>query len=328
MPEKPPMVVQSLIFSKEKFPDKEGAMKWAKEHEYHITKGVDETENSWRIRQRPPEDFDEKSMKTIDIDDGIQAVAGYLKNDADDDDSAKSAAAIPLGLKCFDFALKEMSADAPGEFQGFAAVYGNKDHQGDIIEPGAFSRTGNALEWEVPILWQHDPSRPIGIGKLEDRSRGLHIHGFLNLAVKTAQEAYELMKPRGGFKRGIIRGLSIGYDVVKDTIEEGVRKLKEVKLWEVSVVTFPANARALIGDVKQDDYIRNKIALLDEELKELKSRLVADGFLDPDDVHSTMIGLPSLADVEVNNPDDIHLLTAFSDEIKAYSLLRSMKADD
>jgi len=227
--------------------------------------------------------------------------------------------------KTFEFQLKASSDAAPGEFTGFAAVYGNKDHQGDIIEPGAFTRTGNALEWEVPILWQHDVTRPIGVGKLEDKPKGLQIHGFLNLAVKTAQEAHELMKPKPGFKRGIIRGLSIGYDVIKDAIEEGVRKLKEVKLWEVSLVTFPANSRALIGDVKQAQ-LDNRISMLSAEIEELKARLVADGFIDPDeDLHS--MEPPTLAEGDSNDPEELHSFAHLAEEMKAYRFLRSIRND-
>lgn len=231
----------------------------------------------------------------------------------------------PTEIKTFDFQLKEVDpGDAKGEFTGFAAVYGNKDHQGDIIEAGAFTRTLNSLDSEIPLLWQHDVTRPIGIGKLEDHSKGLKIHGYLNLGVKVAQEAYELMKPRAGFKRGIIRGLSIGYDVVKDAIEEGVRKLKEIKLWEVSLVTFPANGRALISDVKSAQLLDNRISMLSAEIEELKARLVMDGLIDPDDVHS--IGVPDLAcGDEENNPEDLHLFSDLADQMKAFHLLRRMQ---
>jgi ClpP class serine protease len=76
--EKKPTVVQTLIFSKEKFTKAE-AKKWAKDHDYKSS-GVDETEDSYRIRQRDPGDFVEGSFRTIELDDGVSAVVGHLKS--------------------------------------------------------------------------------------------------------------------------------------------------------------------------------------------------------------------------------------------------------
>jgi hypothetical protein len=133
------MVVQSLIFSKEKFPDEESVTKWCEKNDYKVHKnpGIDETEDSWRVRQRSPSDFDPKSFRTIKIEDGVSAVVGHLKD---------KSAGDQFEIKTFEFQLKEVDpGNAHGEFTGFAAVYGNKDHQGDIIESGAFTRTLNSL---------------------------------------------------------------------------------------------------------------------------------------------------------------------------------------
>ena len=56
--------------------------------------------------------------------------------------------------KHFRFQIKSLSAD--GSFEGLAAVYGNVDLGGDVIEPGAFNKTLAEKNFEVPILWQHD----------------------------------------------------------------------------------------------------------------------------------------------------------------------------
>jgi phage head maturation protease len=71
--------VQSLIFDKSKF-DRKQAEDWAKAHDFRSDK-VDETEDSWRLRQREPGDFVEGSFRTIDITDGIKSVIGQLKKD-------------------------------------------------------------------------------------------------------------------------------------------------------------------------------------------------------------------------------------------------------
>ena len=153
--------------------------------------------------------------------------------------------------KEFRFSLK--SVDDRGSFVGFAAVYSNVDLGGDVIEPGAFAKTLAEKNGEVPILWQHDAREPIGLGKLTDSPQGLLISGELALESPVAQKAYGLLK------RGILKGLSIGYDTVKQHLAGGVRKLTELKLYEVSLVTFPMNEQALVTGVKtiDEEQIRN-----------------------------------------------------------------------
>jgi hypothetical protein len=75
--------VQTLIFDKEKY-SMEEAVEWAKEHDYKADK-VDETDGFYRLRQRNPDDFDDDSFRTIDLEDGVQAVIGKLKNDISED---------------------------------------------------------------------------------------------------------------------------------------------------------------------------------------------------------------------------------------------------
>jgi len=149
-------------------------------------------------------------------------------------------------LKKFKFEIKEMLED--GTFTGVASMYGNLDLGGDIVEKGAFTKTLQE-KTTVPILWCHKTDMPIGIGELQDTESGLIINGKLNLEVEKAKEAYALIK------QGAIKGLSIGYDVVKQKYEKGVRLLKELKLWEVSIVTFPMNTESTIIAVKEDESI-------------------------------------------------------------------------
>jgi uncharacterized protein len=135
--------------------------------------------------------------------------------------------------------------DPPATFTGWASTYGNTDLAGDVVEPGAFAKTLRELGGRVPVLWQHKQAEPIGVGELRDTSTGLMIHGRLTLGVRRADEAHALLKA------GALRGLSIGYEVVSDYVKDGVRRLREIRLWEVSVVTIPANPLATVGDVKR-----------------------------------------------------------------------------
>ena len=138
-------------------------------------------------------------------------------------------------------------------FEGYGAVYNNVDAGHDIIVPGAFSGTlAKAQAGQMPkMLWQHDPSQPIGAWTaLASESKGLHVKGKILPSVAKGAEVYALMKEKA------VDGLSIGY-VTKDFERDGgIRKLKSLNLFEISVVTFPMNAEALISDVKNIQSIR------------------------------------------------------------------------
>lgn len=141
--------------------------------------------------------------------------------------------------------LKQVSGD--GTFEGMAAVFGNVDRQGDVIEPGAFDQTVRDRK-QVPLLWAHNAQEPIGVGQLSVTGDGLKIDGELNLDVQRAQEIHALMK------QGAVEGLSIGYDAKDFEIDRstGVRRLKSVQVGEVSLAPtdFQANPDAEVTAVK------------------------------------------------------------------------------
>lgn len=143
-----------------------------------------------------------------------------------------------------DFTLQVKQVEEDGSFEGFLSVYNVVDYGNDVVEPGAFTKTIQDRKGVVPMLWQHDEKQPIGSLELEERSEGLWVRGKFLLDVERAREAYALVKA------GIIRGLSIGYRAVQKQVVKGVRHLKEIQLFEGSVVTFPMNAAALIETVK------------------------------------------------------------------------------
>lgn len=141
-----------------------------------------------------------------------------------------------------DFQLEIKSVAEDGSFEGYAAVFGNQDSHGDIVTKGAFKRTLGLWEEkgrQVPILWQHDPEKPIGVTTyMDEDDKGLKIKGQLFLEVQQAREAYALLKG------GALGGLSIGYKTVKADWQGKSRLLREVKLFENSLVTFPSNELA------------------------------------------------------------------------------------
>lgn len=143
-----------------------------------------------------------------------------------------------------DLQLKQI--DQSGRFAGYASIFNVVDNQNDMMLPGAFANTLQEQD-DIKLLWQHDFAEPIGVfDMLREDARGLYVEGRLLLDVQRAKEAHTLLKA------GAIAGLSIGYVPVDYSIDadSGVRLLKEVALFEVSFVTFPANAEARVSALK------------------------------------------------------------------------------
>lgn len=143
------------------------------------------------------------------------------------------------------FEVKSLNEE--GVFEGYASVFHITDQGRDSVAPGAFQRSIIERGAEgVKLLWQHDPKEPIGvIEELKEDARGLYIRARLMLDVRRAQEALALMK------KGVLDGLSIGFKtLLSEKGDDGVRVLKDVDLWEVSLVTFPMNPAARVGRFK------------------------------------------------------------------------------
>jgi len=140
--------------------------------------------------------------------------------------------------------------DETGRFDGYAAIFNRVDQGRDVIAPGAFldslAERGAA---KIKLLWQHDPAEPIGaFDEIAEDERGLHVRGRLLLDVQRAREALVLMRARA------LDGLSIGYKTVSASIDEvtGIRTLRAIDLWEISLVTFPMQEAARVRRVKAD----------------------------------------------------------------------------
>ena len=145
--------------------------------------------------------------------------------------------------KIIPVSFKSLEGDTLGTFVGTLSTYGNVDFVGDVCEKGCFSNV--EVGKKFPLLWQHDPSQPIGSFNVIDTEEALTIEGKLNLGTTLGKDAYALLK------EGDLDGLSIGYRVVDcKWDDEGIRHLTNVILHEGSLVTFPANGEATIGSVK------------------------------------------------------------------------------
>ncbi len=156
-----------------------------------------------------------------------------------------------------DFTLDLKRLDETGQIEGMGSVFNNVDQGGDIVDPSAFDATLKeyGLKGSMPkMLWQHDPTAVIGVWEdMHVVDEGLHVRGRILKDVSKGLEAYTLLKNRA------MDGLSIGYSV-RDFEYEGdgrVRRLKDIDLWEVSVVTFPMNREATVTGVKRLETVRD-----------------------------------------------------------------------
>jgi len=144
---------------------------------------------------------------------------------------------------------------ADGQFTAYASVFGNVDSYGDVVMPGAFTKT--LAEWvksgnPIPILFGHnmsDPDYNLGaVVKAEEDAVGLKVTGQLDLENTKALQTYRMLKGRR------INQMSFAYDEIDSgpAVHDGqdVWELRELKLYEVSIVTIGANQETEILAVK------------------------------------------------------------------------------
>jgi HK97 family phage prohead protease len=177
------------------------------------------------------------------------------------------------------FELKELD-EAKRTFRGLASTW-QEDLGGDVIHRGAFKKT--LQEWKasrkvIPLIDQHNyGSIRAVIGKMLSATE-------TDAGLETEWEVIEgpdgdeaIRRVKGGF----IDSMSIGYEAVKWEMErpEGadpwdqVRHLKEVKLYEVSLVIWPMNPGAVIdpGSLKGLMQAFKDGTLTDEQLAEIRA---------------------------------------------------------
>ncbi len=157
---------------------------------------------------------------------------------------------------------------------GYASLFGIKDQGGDTVQKGAYAASLAKLAGAgraVKMLWQHDPTQPIGVwDQVREDGVGLYVKGRILTEVEKGREAAALLTA------GAIDGLSIGYRTVKAERDgKGQRLLSELELWEVSLVTFPMLPEARVsakGDTPDADVWRELAAIFDDASRSLAKR--------------------------------------------------------
>lgn len=172
--------------------------------------------------------------------------AAHLKDAGVDVPDLKGASRRPERKT---FALKvevKENPDDPADrtIEGWASTFGNTDSDNDVVMPGAFA--GSIRGRNPKMLWQHDSKQPVGVwDAVKETPQGLYVKGRI-LDTTLGNDVYKLAKA------GAIDSMSIGYSPTDWSMDyaSGTRSLKSVDLWEVSLVTFPANEQAKVTMVK------------------------------------------------------------------------------
>ena len=167
---------------------------------------------------------------------------------------------------------REIGVKDENRIIGYASLFGTPDQGGDIVAPGAYGRSLSRLKEarrSVKMLWQHDPTKPIGVWDhvVEDK-KGLYVSGRILRNVQAGAEAVALLGA------GAIDGLSIGFRTVASEKTGNGRVLQDIDLWEVSLVTFPmlSDARVMGATEPQDDTLVQALATSLDEASAMLTR--------------------------------------------------------
>jgi HK97 family phage prohead protease len=135
--------------------------------------------------------------------------------------------------------------ESNGIVKGYGSVFNNIDSDNDIILAGAYTKTLNENGSRVRYCNQHRIDQPLGkFTELREDGNGLYFVAKIPMT-RMGQDILLLMK------NGVINENSVGImPIVKSFRQDGVRELKEVKLYEISCVTLAANPLAMITDAK------------------------------------------------------------------------------
>lgn len=153
---------------------------------------------------------------------------------------------------------------------GYAAIFGNKDRDGDILLRGCFAKSiadrgaDSNAKGKIMFLWQHDHAQPLGrITKLQEDEKGLYFEAELD-TIDIADRALTQLES------GTLNQFSIGFSYVADAVrhdeEQDAWLVGEVKLYEISVVSIAANPETEYLGLKSFETKEQAEALLAAEV--------------------------------------------------------------
>lgn len=154
-------------------------------------------------------------------------------------------------LYSYPILIKRFSPDSgeAGMFEGLASTPG-RDRHGDIIEPGAFAESVEALnsgKRRIPLLYNHNAAEQIGgIKTAAETPEGLFVTGQIVPGTPAADRIHTLAKASS-------IALSVGFYSVEAKPEGNGQRFKRVDLAEISAVPVPSNRESRILSMKNLD---------------------------------------------------------------------------
>jgi HK97 family phage prohead protease len=144
--------------------------------------------------------------------------------------------------RTFHFHMKLVGTDpARRLIEGYASTR-DLDLTGEVVEPGAFAESLKDFMANPVVTYMHDWSDPIGkVVDARTDNVGLFIRAEIS---ETAGKIWKLIE------ESVLRAFSIGYEVVEEKLVDGANNILKLRLYEVAVVSIPANRRALFSVAK------------------------------------------------------------------------------
>lgn len=173
--------------------------------------------------------------------------------------------------KLFSINSKDVQYDPESRIiSGYAAIFGNKDKAGDILLRGCFSKSirergpESGANDKIIFLWMHDMSEPIGLPTiLREDEKGLYFEARID-EIELGDRAITQLES------GTLNQFSIGYEYVWENCEWNYEKealiVREVKLYEISVVSIGCNGETEYLGLKSIEDCEKAYKELDEEV--------------------------------------------------------------
>lgn len=130
-----------------------------------------------------------------------------------------------------------------GVIEGYFSIFGNIDSDGDMIMPGAYTKTLSENGSRIKHLWQHITYEPIAVPTITQDSKGLKFFSKIS-QTETGKKALIL------YADGVVDEHSVGFETIKKQKKGAYTEITEIKLWEGSTVTWGANQFAQGGPAK------------------------------------------------------------------------------
>jgi len=140
-------------------------------------------------------------------------------------------------------------------------MFNNKDSDGDVITKGAYTKTLQENSERIAFLYQHNMNQPIGKPlSMKEDEKGLFIEAKISDS-SLGQDVKTMVS------EGILKEFSVGFIPIKEDPQRDVNYIKEIKLFEFSLVTLAANPLAKVTEYKGTKSVDNLMDEFDKLIK-------------------------------------------------------------